>query len=84
MSARQVMTQISASHPSRNIDDLLIDHDLEAGPLSILDLPNDPPLPAKQGVQRVFYSGIPVVAGIENITLASVATRKMSFASRQK
>jgi hypothetical protein len=74
VSARELLTEISARHPSRDIDDLVIDHDLEAMPLGVLDQPHNPPLPTKQGMQRVFYSGLPAVAGIENITLASVAT----------
>jgi hypothetical protein len=74
VSASELLTQVSARHPSRDIDDLLIDDDFETGRMSILDLPNDSSFPTKQGMQRVFYSGLPAVAGIENITLASVAT----------
>jgi hypothetical protein len=77
VSADELLTEISARHPSRDTDDLVIDQELEARPLRVLDQPHDPPLPAKQGVQRVFYSGLPMVAGIENITLANPATPKL-------
>jgi len=50
VSAGESSTQISAGHPLRDIDDLVIDHDFQAGQMSVLDLPNDPPLPAEQGV----------------------------------
>ncbi len=66
VSADELLTEISARHPSSNVDDLAIDADLEAGPMSVLDLPHDPPFPPKQGMQRVFYSGLPMVAGIED------------------
>jgi hypothetical protein len=76
VAAGELLTQIRASHPSGDTNDLLIDADLEAGRMSVLDLPNDSSFPAKQGMQRVFYPALPVVAGIEDITLASVATSK--------
>ena len=83
VSADELLTQISARHPSRHIDDLLIDDDFETGRMSILDLPNDSSFPTKQGMQRVLYPGLPVVAGIENITLATVATKTSATVIRR-
>ena len=76
MSAGELPTDIGVRHPSRNIDDPAIDHDLDAGSLRVSDHPHDTPFLAKKGVQRVLYPGLTVVAGIENITLANSVPRQ--------
>jgi len=50
VAAGELLTQISARHPSRDIDDLVIDDNFEAGRMSVLDLPNDSSFSTKQGM----------------------------------
>lgn len=50
VSAGKPLTEISARHPLRDIDDLLIDFEFKTTQQRVLHSPHDPSLPSEKGV----------------------------------